>query len=272
MQEETFFNYKKYRWLWINLFFLLACTVIYIVDDPIGGPNGGTYLGYTLGVVSALGIFYLIWYGVKRRSYGSKGMPLKGALSLHIWLGVMLLFLVPLHAGFQFGINLHTAVYLLMVGTVVTGIWGGVIYGRLASKVPSHRGKGSLKQLIEQFESLKGQVDQLVEGGSTDLLAAKDQLAAIPGFGIRRSLFGDPPPLLDQKQAVDVLKSISSEEKDTAVRLIELSDQLRKVLLAIHNEVAVQSWLRLWLFFHVPLAFGTLVGVIAHIFIVFHYW
>jgi len=46
---DTFVNYRKFRWLWISLAFLVGATVVYIVNDPPGGRNGGTVVGIRMG-------------------------------------------------------------------------------------------------------------------------------------------------------------------------------------------------------------------------------
>ncbi len=104
MRVETFFNYRNYRWLWINIIVLGFLVAIYVHDTPIGGRNGGTAVGYVYGSLATAGILYLMWFGIRKRSYSAKYTTLKGCLSAHVWLGIALSIIVPLHAGFHFGL------------------------------------------------------------------------------------------------------------------------------------------------------------------------
>ena len=51
--QQSFINHGGLRWLWISLLLLLGSTVAYLWHAPIDGPNGGSWLGYTLGTIGA---------------------------------------------------------------------------------------------------------------------------------------------------------------------------------------------------------------------------
>ena len=121
MRNETFLNYRGYRFLWLNAAFVLLLIAGYCWDAPINGASGGTVLGYAYGVVATLGILYLMWFGMRKRSYHARFTTLRGCLSAHTYLGLALLIIVPLHCAFQFGWNVHTLAYVLMVMVIVSG-------------------------------------------------------------------------------------------------------------------------------------------------------
>ena len=140
-----------------NLFFKwalglsLLSIALYILDDPRVAPNGGTWLGYTLGTIGALTIVFLTLFGVRKRSYRSNLGDLKYWLSAHVWLGLALVVIATLHTGFQFGWNVHTLAYVLTMLVVISGIWGVYMYLRFPSLMSELLNS---KTLIQQGEAL----------------------------------------------------------------------------------------------------------------------
>src|SRR5262245_21950563 len=112
--HQSFVTYKIFRCAIFAGVLSTASIVAYLIDSPRDSQNGGTWLGYTLGTIAALLILYLMWFGVRKRSYRSTSGGAVGWLSAHVYLGLTLLLLATLHCGFQFGLNVHTAAYALM--------------------------------------------------------------------------------------------------------------------------------------------------------------
>ncbi len=113
--HDSILTYAKSRYLWICVALTGASLTAYLWHDPGGPPNGGTWLGYTLGTIGALLIVWLMLFGVRKRSYLDSAGTLRGWLSAHIYLGTSLILIVLLHAGFQVGWNLHTLAFVLML-------------------------------------------------------------------------------------------------------------------------------------------------------------
>ncbi len=117
---------------------------------PLREPkSGGTWLGYTLGTIGALLIVYLAWYGVRRRTFGAGGSA-TGWLSAHVYFGFALMLVATLHCGFQFGWNVHTACYALLVLIVLSGAWGIYAYAKYPSLIIKQRGN------VSRAESRRG--------------------------------------------------------------------------------------------------------------------
>src|ERR671937_308841 len=105
--HESFLVYRSFRYLKLSLALMLL-----------------SILGYTLGTLGALLILWLLWFGVRKRQYHSRLGQVTGWLSGHVYLGSALLVVATLHSGFQFGWNVHTLTYVLMVVVIASGFYG----------------------------------------------------------------------------------------------------------------------------------------------------
>lgn len=273
MSQETFFNYKGYLYFWINVLILVALIALYIIDSPLGGPSGGTVLGYTYGGLATAGILYLMWYGIRKRSYRASVTTLKGTLAAHVWIGIALLFIVPLHSGFQFGLNVHTLAYVLMVFVIVSGIWGAINYATLSTQIQAHRGGGSHKEIIQQIESLSRDVDRMLAGGKSDLLVQLAKKIDIPFKpGVRKFVRAKATRSVNRQVAADLLADLPDSERSDGITLVELINKKISLMNQLQQDVTVLYWLKVWLYIHVPLSFALLAALAIHIFSVFYNW
>ena len=272
MQQDTFISYRGYRWLIVTVLALLLSLVMYLLNDPIGGRNGGTVLGYTYGTLATIGILWLMAYGLRKRAYSSAIGSVQGWLSAHVWIGIGLLFFVPLHAGFSFGWNVHTLAYVLMVVTIVTGIWGMVNYTTLASRIESHRGGIKSTQVLEQLQALSADIKGMCQEKSDAFVACaqKFDVSFSPSFVslLQKQKFAN----VDQKVVADVLSNIPEGERDEALRLVSLIDQKCDLTSSLMEEARIKALLRLWLFVHVPVSFALCGALSIHILSVFFFW
>jgi len=85
--HEPFLWYRSGRWAKLCLLLLVASIAAYAYSGPSPERRGDTVVGYALGIVSAGLIGWLLWFGVRKRSYVPGGAPLRGWLSAHVWLG-----------------------------------------------------------------------------------------------------------------------------------------------------------------------------------------
>ncbi|HSX82077.1 MAG TPA: hypothetical protein VLQ80_26385 [Candidatus Saccharimonadia bacterium] len=105
---ENFLAYRRYFWGKLTLATTLVLVISYIYYSRRVSPNGATLVGLIYGILSFLAILLLMYYGMRKRSYTAKHWPLRAWLSFHVYIGTMMLILVPLHAGFKFGFDIHT--------------------------------------------------------------------------------------------------------------------------------------------------------------------
>ena len=277
MNQENFINYRRYRWLRITVIGLIISTCAYLFDSPPGGRNGGTTVGYILGVVSTLAIICLMLFGLRKRAYRSSIGTVQGWLAAHVWIGIGLLILVPLHAGFSFALNVHTFAYVLMVLTIASGIWGAVYYVTLSSKISAHRGGLSDSDLLLRISDLRDEI-VLLSDAKSDRFAAlfkRFDFSFEPGLRAFFSLaiFGlRAVPLVDPVVASSLVGEIDEGERQDALKLVSLLDQRSDLARTLLEQVKIRALLKVWLYAHLPLSVALCVAVAVHIISVFYFW
>ena len=68
MLHENVLKFSRFRYLKGTSLLVLGSGVAYLWDQPETVPNGGTWLGYTLGTIGALMILWLMLFGVRKRA------------------------------------------------------------------------------------------------------------------------------------------------------------------------------------------------------------
>jgi hypothetical protein len=272
---SSFLGAHGWRWLKTSGALLLASVVLYVVHDPIGGRSGDSAVGYALGVVSALLILWLLWFGVRKRSYASRGTELQGWLSAHVWLGVTLLLLVPLHSAFQFGWNVHTLAYALLVVVVVSGICGVIAYASLPQLMTRNRGGRRFDAFLEEIADVDADCRNLA-GDLPDTVTRAVAVAIDEtriGGGLLVQLSGRDRRCGTARALAELGRiELTGEGRERMNRLIELLSRKSALLETLRRDLRHQALLDLWLLVHVPLSVGLLAAVSIHVFSVFWYW
>jgi hypothetical protein len=273
---RTFLAYERFRYLkWLGAGIVLSIAA-YAWDDPIGGASGGTWLGYGLGSVATGMIGWLMWFGVRKRSYTARGAPLRGWLSAHVYLGLALLLIVPLHSAFQFGWNVHTLAFALMAATIATGMAGIAAYVSVPTPMTRNRPGVKLDALFAEIADIDAEckvaVAELPDFFARSVATAIDE--TIIGGGLVDQLRGrdrncGTTRALEEIQDHD--EDLDPNGRDRARRLLELLTLKQALLTRIRTDLRFKALLDLWLVVHVPLAFATVAMVIIHVFVVFYY-
>jgi hypothetical protein len=269
---EGFLSYKRFRWLWATLVFLLVATIIYILDAPPGGRNGGTVVGYLFGILATIATVWLMAYGLRKRSYSSNLGTVEGWLAAHVWIGVGLLALVPLHAGFSFGVNVHTLAYIAMILTIVSGIWGAANYAALSSKITEHRGAVKDSEVLERISELSQKIAELCKGKGDKFLALFNRYNFNLSPSLLTILRRDRIPVVDHLAASALILEFPNDERDAAIALLGMLDQKSDLARGLIEQARIKALLKIWLYLHVPCSFVLCVALAIHIFSVFFFW
>jgi hypothetical protein len=274
--HESFLVHRGLKYFRIAALCVLIAIIAYIWHQPLGHPNGGTWLGYTLGGISASLVLWLTWFGVRKRQYALGPSRLKVWLSAHVYFGLALVVLATLHSGFQLGWNIHSAAYVLMLLTVFSGIFGIYIYARYPSLMAANRSGLTLRDMMAQIAETDQEIRESSTGVSqelsTALLAAAQETRI--GGSLYRKLSGTDPkcPTTKARRLLETNYAESGVQNPNITKIIALIIRKSNLLRRARRDVQVQTLMRIWLFLHVPLAVGLLGALAAHVFSVFFYW
>jgi hypothetical protein len=301
--HDSFLSHGGKRYLWISLILLVLSIAAYVIHDPVGRPNGGTWLGYTLGTIGALLIYWLMLFGIRKRTYNNRVGTLRGWLSAHVYLGTALLVITLLHSGFQFGWNVHTLAFTLMTVVIVSGFFGVYAYLRYPNLMTRNRESATRQAMVDEIGDIDQNALALADGidpkihaivmrsiertrlggGVWALIKARDSsdlaLASARDMLDKRERAGNEQNKLATREMptmfamVDFLAGKADDKQSDALRkLIDLLSRKKALASRVARDMQFQALMELWLYFHVPLSMALLAALTAHIIVVFFYW
>lgn len=276
-QHSTFLEYGRYVHLKLAAALAAASLLAYLLVQPATGHYGGTWLGYTLGTIGALIIGLLLWLGVRKRQYVDGPGSLMGWLSAHVYLGVALVVVATLHAGFELGWNLHGLAYVLMLAVVASGIYGVIAYVRLPRRMTANLGEDTLDTLMLKIADLDRDARRVALALPNDInaLVLEASQATRVGGSLRQQLRTRHPDCPTTRALVQLMAlgvRLQDDQAQAHRSLCELMLRKQALLQRARRDVAYRARMQLWLYLHVPLSIGLLAALAAHILSVFFYW
>jgi len=274
--HESVLVYRRFRYLKWAVTLTVVALLAYIFHSPSEPANGGTWLGYTLGTIGVGLIVWLAWFGIRKRSYANPESKLEDWLSAHIYLGLSLIFVATLHSGFQFGWNVHTLAYVLMMLVIVSGAFGLYAYVRYPKLMTENRRGVSLDAMIVEMAEIDRETRELaakLTDEIRDLVFDAIENTRIGG-SVRRQLESGRSgrTIAAIARIREIIPLPSREQTEDGRRLISLLTRKNELVLRARNDVMYKAMMDIWLYVHVPLTFALLASLIAHIIAVFFYW
>ena len=282
-------NHRNYRYLWLALLLGFACWILYTSHADFPAPSGSTWQGYILGTIGALLIVWLALLGLRKRSYKSNLGAVKGWVSAHVYLGTILVLVVSLHTGFQFGWNVHSLAYTLMILVVASGIYGLNAYLRYPARLSATRAGNPRAEMFGELFELNKQTLQLAQQCQSDIndMVTSSVRGTQLGGGVFAQLSGRDHSVLsragdqldnpDQETAINIISSRiprSAREIESVVlqELLTAMCRRQNILRRIRLDIMYQSRVQLWLYVHVPISIALIASLLVHILTVFLYW
>jgi len=309
--NRTFIDKDNYFFLKAASLLSLVSIFLYVVHDPVGPPSGNSWLGYTLGTIGGFIILWLLWFGVRKRTYINNRFSLVQWLSGHVWLGTSLLILATLHCGFQFDPNMHTVFYFVMVLTVISGMVGVYFYIKVPATISKNLAKASSVQMHEEVDQIAREalgvareidpdvhelilftVDRLflghrlpnrkrlheLERVGTSLVSRRGRVMTSEATQQAEQIgLNNPVPMDKRKfeatrlQAFVIDLCFDRSPGDKLQKLLDLINDMVDRLVRLEKDRVANRRIRIWLLFHVPLSLATVIGLFVHIISVFYY-
>ena len=66
--------------------------------------------------------------------------------------------------------------------------------------------------------------------------------------------------------------ALQGEQAQTLHKIYDSILRKQKIVARIRRDIRLKAIMQIWLFFHVPLSFGLVAALVAHIIAVFFYW
>ncbi len=260
--HEGFLRHARFRWLKLASVAAVAAVLLYALDsDP---PGGGTAYGYITGTIAAALIVWLTMLGVRKRWMTRGRWSLKAWTSAHVWLGTALIVIGTLHTGFDFGWNIHTLAWVLMLVVIASGLVGIALYSVLPRALSDNR-----------LELTETQMLAALEAADRQLAAAALPLDTEQSQWVAAALAEEP---FARGPIARLTGRFPHRARDTALAQLAgtaLAGPLarRSALLArIERHMRLKALLEGWLYVHVPATFALLAALTAHIVATFFYW
>jgi hypothetical protein len=317
VQRPNVLKYENGRYLKLSGLLAMLAVGGYVLFEPTTAkPYGGTPIGYTLGIVSFLIVLLLFWYGIYKRSPTSArdrrfverrhpggqaneeivstrkaqrrhilprkswrhGRTLQGWLALHINLGGVLIVLATLHTGFEFGWNVHTLSYVLMLGMIASGFYGLYAYLNYPRLITDNLEEDPLEGLLLKIDEL----DELARVNALDLPDEVNQLVlnarqdTMIGGNLWQQLSWKkticPTTIAVLKIQALGQKYIADEQPKFMRNLYSLMLRKERLVERARNVIKYKSRQEAWLYLHVPMAVALLATLLVHVVSVLFYW
>lgn len=277
--HEGFLSHAGMRWAKVSASLALVATLAYALIDQTPRPNGGTALGYALGTIGLLMILWLSAIGLRKRIITTKPFSLKAWTSAHVYLGLSLIVIGTLHAGFQLGWNVHSLAYVLMMIVIISGIYGVVVYARLPAQLSANRNEATQPQMLEAIRTLDRQLDtsaQPLGKAEADLVRMSLEACEVSG-GLWQRLTGRHPKC-GNARARDAVQALVNQQMrqgkpDPALsQILFLLERKDAALAQARRHIRMKTQLEIWLYVHVPMTVALIVALTAHVLSVFIYW
>jgi hypothetical protein len=261
------------RWLWGFLVAAAISFLAYEITALTSEITPGNWLGLTFGWLSALLMYAVSFYAIRRRMLDRGLGRSKVWLQFHLYGGTLSSIFVLMHTGFSLPSGvMNWGLWILSMWVTVSGLFGVL----LQRWIPKVLASGlSVEAIYERIPQL---VDQVRERARDIVELCSDPVKDFYRVNIAPALTAPTSRLIffldvtggiqSQLGQFDYLRRVvPPDEKE---RLYDLQE-LYKTKLELDAHYTLQKPLRWWLYTHVPLSLVLLVLILLHIYVVWYF-
>jgi hypothetical protein len=284
LQHQSILEFRHGRYFKLALLLCAAAIAVYAWHDPPAAylkPYGGTWLGYTLGTVGAVLILWLMLLGIRKRRYRSNIGSAQGWTSAHVYLGASLIVIATLHCAFEFGWNIHTLAYALMMLVIASGFFGVYAYLRYPELMTANLAGETLETMLLKAADLESRCKRIAldlpDEVNALVMNASKRAAEKSALGgsFRRQLAGiDPrhPMRVARDELLRMGARFTGEQAKVQEQLVVEMTRIVTLTDRVRRDLQLRALMQVWLYLHVPLSFALLAALTAHVISVFYFW
>jgi len=231
--------------------------------------RGGSPIGLAYGVLGLLAILALLWFGVRKRSYRSTWGRLETWLHVHVYLGLLCVFVVLFHSGFRFQDRVAVAAFAALAVVAVSGLAGALLYTTVPRQLTPLEGDATPEEIAGQLDQLARSMARLASGKSAALqrvyrgLVARSLPRRLAGW--RLLWRGGFRPLDPAALSRAHLGRVDAAEQADLRQLLVLYRQHQELHRRLAAQQRYRNLLDVWLWVHLPFSVVLVVLVAAHL-------
>jgi hypothetical protein len=281
-QHESFLRHAHYRWLKVAVLVSLVVIAGFVATLMFANfrlrHTGSSWFGYTTGTMGAVLIVWLALLGVRKRAMTDNAWSLKAWVSAHVYLGLSLIVIATLHSGLQFGWNIHTLAYALMMLVILSGVFGITVYALIPQKLSDNRAETTQKQMLEKIAALDGRlldVARPLDRDQAEIVVRAVRKTRIGGnFWQRLTNSHGGCPTAHALRVLTAARARMSDGPQAKAldQVLSLLEEKNTTLAKARRYIRLRSLLEVWLFIHIPTTLALIAALTAHILSVFFFW
>jgi hypothetical protein len=182
-----------------------------------------------------------------------------------------------MHAGFRFGLDVHTLAFVLLAVVVLSGVLGVVLYQILPVRLTKYETGLQADKIDSEIHRLISDMRAIVKDKSDALVKLyQDEIDSVrkvksKGWALLFSRVGDDQLAVRTASLSSLASSIPDADQPAFQMFSQLLLKKTQLEVDLMHQMRLRNALQAWLYVHVPVSVAMLVAVGIHIFVVFWY-